>query len=616
MTDTIKKDYELMLQDDQIWADKLVSAVQNDTRSFIKYKKDTRAITSIKNMMETSAELFAGNVAFYTKFRKGPYEAITYKQFLYDINSLGTAMIMRGFKNKRIAVIGETRYMWCVADMAAVCGVGVVVPLDKELPYDQLKNLINQAGVSAVFFDRKREAIFTKMMAEGETGLTMLVGMDEDEDKTAQENEKSIEILSQRGLIKEGSALLESGDRSFVDARIDSREMAIILFTSGTTGISKGIMLSHRNICADLMVSPTLLEIKSNDIFFSVLPIHHTYEYTCGFLVPMFRGAAIAHCEGLKYITRNMQEIHPTVMLAVPAIFEALNKQIWKGIKSKGKEQAANKGLKICKFVSKFGIDLSGKFFKEVKENLGGAMRLFICGGAAINPEILDEFRLFGINALQGYGLTECAPMGALNPDTAPHSDSCGVAFPGCGAKIIDADEDGVGEICLKGENIMLGYYERPDLTAEVIDEDHWFHTGDLGYIDGDGYIVITGRKKNVIITKNGKNVFPEELEYHLSLSEAIAESMVFEQDASLKDDTNIAASIYPNWEYIRVRLGADAENNETVEKFLWEEVVDKLNAENPGYKMIRTIYLRHEPLVKNTSNKVIRFKQENKEAN
>ncbi len=613
------EEYERMLQDDRDWANRLVQAVKDDPRKYVKYR-DPRPITSIKNMIETSAEMFPDHIAFYTKFEKGPYKTITFKEYMADINALGTQLIAMGLKENRIAIIGDTNYTWSVSDMAVVCGTGCAVPLDKELPYDDLKNLIRESEATAVLFDKKREPIFTRMMAEGETPLRFLIAQQEHEERTVEVSledgtKKSVQVLSFWKLLEAGKALVAGGDRSFIDAQIDSRETSIIIFTSGTTGMAKGIMLSHRNICADLIISPTVLLVTDHEIFFSMLPIHHTYEYTSDFLMPHFKGSAVAHCEGLKYILKNIQEVHPTFFLGVPAVFETLHKQIWKGIRAKGKEAVAKKGVKISLFFrNKLHMDVSNLFFKEIKEQFGGRFRMFIAGGAAINPAILEDFQAFGIQALQGYGLSECAPMGALNPDTCPKAASIGVAFPGCGARIDEPNEDGIGEICLRGENVMLGYYKRPDLTAEVI-RDGWLHTGDLGYIDKEGYIYITGRAKNVIITKNGKNVFPEELEYELSLHDCINESMVFEAESENKDDTVIAASIYPDWEVVKAALGEGADDTAKVEEYLWK-AVNETNAKNPTYKMIKQIFVRHTPLEKNTSNKVVRFRPGNKQGN
>lgn len=599
-----QEEYKLMQEKDWEWAKSIIQYQLDDKRPGVQHLTN-RPIINIKQMLESSTQLYGSEVAFYTKFEKGPYTTITYNEVFDDVNGMGTALIAHGMKDKRIAVIGETTYMWGIGYLGTVCGTGIVVPLDKELSYNDLKNLINEADCSAVIFDKKREATFVKMMEEGETGLELLISQDRKESADG--------IIAQREFIAEGKKLVAEGDRSFLDAKIDSEEMSIIIFTSGTTGMAKGIMLSHRNIAADLMVSPTLVDFTPNDIFFSVLPIHHTFECTCNFLMPLYKGGAIAHCEGLKYIVRNIQEIHPTFLLAVPAIFEALHKAIWKGIRAKGKENTVRKAMKVCKAAKKLGIDLTNIFFKEIKQTLGGNMRMMICGGAAINPEILEDLQSFGIMALQGYGLSEAAPMGALNPENKPKSNSCGIAFPGFDAKISEPGADGIGEICLKGDNIMLGYYKNPEATAEVI-KDGWFYTGDLGYIDDEGYIVITGRKKNVIITKNGKNVFPEELEYQLSLFDEITESMVFEGDAEGKDDTLIVAGIYPDWNMIKEILGDKADDDKEVEKYLWT-LVDKINDENPGYKMIKKINLRHQEFEKNTSKKIRRFVEDNKKA-
>ena len=584
------------------WAKALIQCQIDDPRPGVEYLTN-RPVIDLKQMLESSVSLYGDRTAYYTKFEKGPYQEIKYSQLLEDVNGLGTQFIAMGLKDKRIAVIGETTYMWSIAYLAAVNGPGVVVPLDKELPYDDLKNLIKESEASAVLFDRKREDIFVRMFEEGDTGLEYIISQDRKTGDGA--------IISQWELVDAGKKLVENGDRSFLDAQIDNEEMSIIIFTSGTTGMAKGIMLSHKNICADLMVSPVFVDLDETDIFFSVLPIHHTFECTCDFLMPLYKGAAIAHCEGLKYITKNLQEVKPTYFLAVPAIFDALYKAIWKGIRKKGKEKTVRTAMKVSDFLRRFGIDITDRLFAEIKSVLGGRMRMMISGGAAINPDILEDLQSFGIHAIQGYGLSEAAPMGALNPQSRPKSHSCGMAFPGFDAKIADPGSDGVGEICLKGDNIMLGYYRNPEATAEVI-RDGWFYTGDLGYIDDEGYIVITGRKKNVIIAKNGKNVFPEELEYQLSLYDEIAEAMAFETDSEDETDKIIAVGIYPDWNYMKETYGDRADDDEEVRKIIWE-IVDKVNAENPAYKMIRKVNLRHSEFSKNTSKKIVRFREENK---
>ena len=414
--------------------------------------------------------------------------------------------------------------------------------------------------------------------------------------------------------MEEGKKLVESGDRSFIDAEIYADEMSVLLFTSGTTGIAKGVMLSHRNICEDLMSAPTILNVNTWDIFFSVLPVHHTYECTCGFLMPLYKGASIAYCEGLKYIVKNLAEVQPTMILAVPLIFESLYNNIMKSVRKQGKEGLVRKVLALNKVTKKVGLDLNKLLLKDILKVFGGRMRVLISGGAAIDPAILQFFNDLGFISVQGYGLTECAPMAALNPDRHKYmrNSSVGHLLPGMEVKIEDKNEDGIGEICVKGPNVMLGYYNMPEETAKVI-KDGWFHTGDLGYVDDEEFIYITGRKKNVIITANGKNVFPEELEYYLGRSTMVSESMVWAQEDESGQDTVIVATIKPDMEEVEAAIGKDAAGDaDQVEKLLWTEV-DKINENLPFFKKIKKITVRREEFEKTTGKKIKRFVESNK---
>lgn len=598
------EEYKAIQDRDMKFARSIWQQINDSTDPDVKYK-ESRPIMNIKHMIETSCsdEWYADNVAMYQKFKKGgEYEAITYKELLGMINALGTKLIDMGLKDERISMIGENCSQWAVSYLATICGTGLVVPLDKELKEDALEELIKRADVKCIFFKNKYEQTFKNIKERGNTKLEVLINLDSDEEKDG--------VLSYNKLIQEGKQLLAQGDRRFLDAQIDAEELAVILFTSGTTGSPKGVMLNHKNLITDLMVAPTVLKVHDWDIFFSILPLHHTYECTCGFLMPLYKGAAIAYCEGLKYIRKNLVEAKPTMVLGVPAIFEALHKGIWKNIRKQGKEKTVRRVMKINSYTKKIGIDIGKKAFKQITDVFGGRMRLMICGGAAINPEVLDDMQKFGILALQGYGLTECAPMGALNPDTHCKSNSIGKAFPACDAKIKDPDEEGIGEICIKGDNVMMGYYKDPEQTAEVI-QDGWLLTGDLGYMDDEGFLVITGRQKNVIITKNGKNVFPEEIEYNLSNIDVVKESMIFSEPTSDGSDITIVAAIRLDDEEVREVWGEDI-GKEDLEKKMWEEV-DKLNADQPFFKRIKRIIIREQDLVKNTSNKVIRFAEENK---
>ncbi len=331
-------------------AEEFIKKINENKDPNIRYKQ-SRPIRDIKHMLESSAELYGDNTAFWVKRIKGAeYESITYAKTLADVNALGTALIARGLKGKRIAVIGENSYEWSISYLASVCGTGIIVPLDKELNAGELMQLVVNAEVSCVMFDSKFEKVFKEMQASGETVIKMLVNLESEGSKNG--------IISLNELIKEGQAALQEGRRDFIDAEINREIMNILLFTSGTTGVSKGVMLCHGNIAEDLMSAPTVLEIRSDDIFFSVLPVHHTYECTCGFLLPLYKGAAIAYCEGLKYIAKNLAEIKPTIFLGVPILFENLYRKIWQNVRKQGKESLLRKIIRINKTTKKVGLDL------------------------------------------------------------------------------------------------------------------------------------------------------------------------------------------------------------------------------------------------------------------
>lgn len=605
--ESIGMDYRELKEMEMKRAEAVIERLNTSTDKYVKYRL-SRPITDIRHMINTSAELYGSNVAFMQKFDKEKgYENVTYKEALADVNGLGTALIAHGLKGKRIAVIGDNCYQWAVSYLAAVCGTGIVVPLDKELSTAELKQLVIEAEVSAVLFSRRFEETFSRMKADGDTGIEVLVNFERTEDGDG--------VCAWRNLIEEGKKLVEAGDRRFIDAEINADEMSILLFTSGTTGIAKGVMLSHRNICDDLMSAPTLLMVHDWDIFFSVLPIHHTYECTCGFLMPLYKGAAIAYCEGLKHIVKNLSEVRPTMILAVPLILESLYKNIMKNVRKQGKEGLVKKVMAVNKVTKKFGLDINKKLLKDILKVFGGRMRVLISGGAAIDPAILQFFNDLGFIAVQGYGLTECAPMAALNPDTHKNmrNDSVGHLLPGMEVKIEDKDEEGVGEICLKGSNVMMGYYNMPEETAKVI-KDGWFHTGDLGYVDDENFIYITGRKKNVIITRNGKNVFPEELEYYLGKVPYVSESMVWAESDEAGQDDIITATIKPDMEEVAAALGEEAaKDTAAIEKLLWSEV-DRINADLPLFKKIKKIVVRTEDFEKTTGKKIKRFVQTNRQ--
>jgi len=595
--------YKAIKEKEMEYALKRVEDVKNSKDKYIIYR-DIRPIIDLKQMMESSVGLFGDNVAFHVKDKVGgPYRGITYKEAKIDMDALGTALISMGLKGKNISIIGDNRYEWAISYLAVVCGTGVVVPLDKELGASELEQLIKEAEVECIIYTKKYEAIFQEMKARGETNLKFLISMDaeiSDEQK-----------LSLSEITEAGKVLIENGNREFLDAQIERDTMSIILFTSGTTGFAKGVMLSHGNIVEDLMASPTLLEVLPTDVFFSVLPIHHTYECTCGFLMPLYRGASVAYCEGLKHIVKNLSEARPTIFLGVPLIIESLHKKIWQNAKKSGKDGTLKKVIAINKKTKKIGIDLAPIFFKQIQALFGGRMKVIICGGAAIDPDVLQGIRDFGINAVQGYGLTECAPICALNPDKYPKNDAAGYPPPGFDIKIDDPNpETGIGEICAKGGNIMLGYYKNPEASAEVL-RDGWFYTGDLGYLDEDRFVHITGRIKNVIITKNGKNVYPEEIENYLGKIRYVDECLVWGRDSDETGETQIFASIRADYEEVKEALGENY-TDEEVAALIWKEI-DVLNSQLPFFKRIRKIDVRKEEFEKTTGKKIKRFVESNK---
>ncbi|MBR5270661.1 MAG: AMP-binding protein, partial [Clostridia bacterium] len=408
-------------------------------------------------------------------------------------------------------------------------------------------------------------------------------------------------------LVEEGRELLKNGDTRYIDATIDPEEMSILLFTSGTTGMAKGVMHNHRTICVNLQAMVTMFYVGPGDVFLSVLPIHHTYECTCGFLCAIYRGCTIAHCEGLKHIVNNLKESKATVVLGVPLLFEKMYNTINKTIDKNGMRKKVNFAIKLSNFLKIFGIDVTKKLFKQIHDNFGGHLRVFISGAAGIDPKIPKGFRNFGIQMIQGYGLTECAPIAALNRDILYKDDAAGLPLPGVELKIENPNAEGVGEVLIKGRNVMLGYYNAPDLTADAI-VDGWYHSGDLGYIDKDSFLHITGRMKSVIITKNGKNVFPEELEAYLGRSKYIEESMVLGKEND--DDVVISAQIIPNYAEFEAEFGGDYTQDELVGVI--KEEIAKVNDIVQGYKRIVKFSIRLRPFEKTTTQKIQRFKSEN----
>ncbi len=557
---------------------------------------EVRPIRDLKDMLRQSAELYSTSTAFLTKpVKLAPYKPVSYKQYADDVNRLGTALLSMGLgSGSAVAIIAETRYEWYVSYLGILNGAAIVIPMDKELTDEETAAMLRRANVNAIIYSDSQTKKVNKIKADLPE-LKYCIAMDATEDND----------LSFGELIDRGDRLLASGDRAFLDHEIDPEEMRILLFTSGTTAKSKAVMHNHRSVCANLQAMCQMLYIGPNDVALSVLPIHHTYECTCGFLCQIYRGTTIAQCEGLRYITKNMQESQTTLILVVPLMVEAFHKRIWSTIKaSEETHKKVNTGLKLTRFLLKLRIDLRRKIFDQIHQTFGGKLRMIIAGGAAIDPGILQGMQDFGFPCVQGYGLTECAPILALNRDVYYKNESAGLPLRGVDVKVIDADENGIGEFIAKGPNLMLGYYGDPELTEEAI-VDGYYHTGDLGYIDEDGFLIITGRKKNVIVTKNGKNIFPEEIEFYLNRNDEITESLVYgEQDSS--GDWIVLAQIVPDMDAVKLALGKEDPTEEEIRKLL-QAKVRETNHQMQAYKAIRDFTVRDTELPKNTSRKILR---------
>ena len=556
-------------------------------------------IHNLRDVIKKRLHEFPENPVFLVKEKKGgEYIPISTEKYDHDIDSLGTYFMNTVKKGARIAIFAETRYEWYVSYLATTNGTGCVVPLDKELPVDDVLNMLTRAEVDIVLFSKSKLDIINQVYGKVDT-VKYWISMDETSDER---------FLYFYDCLKQGEEKLAAGDKIFTEATIDPNEMTILLFTSGTTAKSKAVMLCQRNICKNLMSMFSMLYIDRSDVWLSVLPLHHTYECTCGFLGQVYRGTTVAICEGLRYIAQNIQEVKPTCILMVPVMLELFYKKIMKGVKADPeKAKKLEKGIKLANALH-LSNKMRRKLFKQIHDVFGGRMRLIILGGAPVNPEILTFFQNIGFKCVQGYGLTECAPILALNRDKQFKNHAAGLPLPGCDVKILNPDSDGIGEFISKGDNNFLGYYNDPENTAIALDADGYYHTGDLGYIDEDGFCIITGRKKNVIIAKNGKNVFPEEIEFLLSQSPYVAESVVSGVDDKAKDDIVILATIFPDLDEIKAKLGIETDPTEEQIMDILKDVVAATNEKLENYKKIKKIEIRMTEFEKNTSKKIKRY--------
>ena len=557
---------------------------------------EAKEFKNLREIIQNSIEKYSDNNAFIIKNKQGSskkYTNITYKQFGLDIDSLGSSLVKRGLKGKRIAVISPNRYEWMVSYLATINGTGIVVPLDKGLPDKEIESLLQRSYADAVIFDGKYVDVMKEIEKNKTTNVTHFICMDEDD-----------YFISLHELIKEGRNLLDNEYEKFIKAEINNEEMSVILFTSGTTSSSKAVMLSHKNIASNIYALHMAEKIYDTDVNLAFLPFHHTFGCT-GLLLFLSCGATNTFCDGIRYIQTNLKEYKVSTFVCVPLLLEAMYKKIMNEVEKQGKTKLIKIVIPISNFLLKFGIDIRRKLFKDIINQLGGNIRFVVSGASGIDKKVAKVFNDFGILTVQGYGLTETSPVLTAENEKCIRYGSIGFPMANVEIKIDNPNEEGIGEIVAKGPNVMLGYYENEEATNEVIeiDEngDRWFHTGDLAYMDKDGYIFIAGRKKNVIVLKNGKNIYPEELELLINNLPYVAESMVFGMPKD--DDLVVSVKIVYNKEY-------KEENNLSEEELkdkIWKDIKE-INKDLPNYQHIKNLIITDEPMIKTTTAKVKRF--------
>lgn len=549
----------------------------------------TYEIKDLKDMLIKTTKKNSTKVAFRIKNKEGKIVNKTYLEFKNDVQALATKLMEMGLKNKRVAVIGKNSYEWSVSYLASTI-IGVVIPIDKESSNENIKEFLNTSKAEAVIADTKYLERIETFKKDLEKNLILIDMQD------------TLQYKNLGFLISDGKKLVLNGNKDFENIEINPNEMKILLFTSGTTGNSKGVMLSHKNICSNIISIASIVKVDKTTSVLSILPLHHTYECTLGFLLVLYGGGKIAHIDGLKYISKNIQEYNPTFILCVPLLLENVYKKIMNTLKTSLPRKYIQDEENIIDH-----LPFYLKFFvkRKIKKSLGGKIKTFIVGAAAIKPEIVENFFKLGIKVLQGYGLTECSPLVAGNNDFYYKADSCGMPIPNVEYKIDNPNEEGVGEIIVKGSNVMLGYYENEEETNKIL-KNGWFYTGDLGYVDDEEFLYIAGRSKNMILTKNGENIYPEEIENILNANDLIEESIVI-GISNGKDDVQVKAKIFPNIEAINKYLGNKIQTKDEIINVI-DYVVKKANKKLPNFKHIKSFEIMDNDFERTTTNKVKRF--------
>ena len=574
----------------------------------IKGKKNSKVYEistykTIKEVFKNSTTKYADNTFILEKFNsKEPFKEIKYKEFRSDVISLGTALNdYLKIKDTRIIIIGENTYHWYVSYMALLCGSGLAVPVDKELPENEIINVINRSKATAVIYSTKKREVIQRIINSNETNVKYFIQMNSDDELEG--NKVGLNYL-----IKQGNILINNGNNAYMDIEIDPDEFKVLLFTSGTTSNSKGVMLCNRNLAENINAVSAYVKLYPSDRLMSILPLHHTYESTIGYLLPFATGSSISVCQGLRYIVSDLQETKPTAILTVPLLVENLYKKINANIKKSKKDGIVNSMIHITNALKGVGIDIKRKVFNEIYENLGGNLRIIVSAAAPIDKKIGKWLEDIGITFLQGYGLTETAPISALTPEYKTKVGSAGKPVICADIKIDNPNEKGEGEILIKSTTLMLGYYEDEEATKEAI-RDGYFHSGDIGYLDDEGYLYITGRCKNVIVTQNGKNIYPEEIELMLGNIPEIKESMVYgKQDKEKKNEKEliITAKVIPNYDEIEKNHGKGL-TEEEIYNIIWEKIKE-VNRKLTSYKAIKKLEIKTDEFEKTTTMKIKRY--------
>lgn len=564
----------------------------NNNKSFKRFR-------DIKQLIYNSAKLYPNNTAFTTKIKNANNETEyinhTYTDLLNDINAFGTSLYKLGLKNKRVAVIGYNCYEWAVAHLSNLLGNIVSVPLDKGLQIGELENSLVRSEVEAIVFDHKLEEVMKEIIKNGKTKIKYYIC-----------TEKMPEYLYFYDLLADGKREIEKGNKDYINAKIDPYKMSILLFTSGTTSLSKAVMLNQNGIATNIYDMQLVEVFYDTDVNIAFLPFHHIFGST-GMLVMLASGMKTVFPDGLRYIKQNLAEYKVSVFVGVPILIEKMYSTVQKELEKRKKLKLVNFLIGLSNFLLKLHIDIRRKLFKPLIDALGGSMRFIISGGAPLDKKISNWFNSIGIYLVQGYGLTETSPVIAAENSYERRAGSVGKPMQDVEIQIVDKDTAGIGEITAKGPNVMLGYYNDKALTDTVI-KDNWFHTGDLGYIDKDGFLFITGRKKDMIVLKNGKKVFPEELELLVNNLEEVEESFIYGlPEDNDKNDVKIAVKIVYDEKNIKAKHPDMSE--EELHTLLWNKI-KVINKTLPMYKYIKDMTLTTEPLIKTSTQKIKRFEE------